>query len=68
MASRFMEIFLLKTLLDKLCKNTGFHLPVFFRTRTELLCPYTVEYGLVKTRILAYFMYCISQIIILTHI
>ena len=61
-----MQTFSLKTSLDKLCENKGFHLPVFPRTRTKLICPYTVENGSVKNRILAYFMQCISQTIILT--
>ena len=31
----FMQIFSVKTSLDKLCENTVFHLPVFPRIRTE---------------------------------
>ena len=32
------------------------------------LCSYTAEHGSLKTRILEYFMQCISQTITLTHI
>ena len=35
MTSRFMQIFSLKTSLDKLCENMVFRLPVFPRIRTE---------------------------------
>ena len=35
MTSRFMQIFSLKTRLDKLCENIVFHLPIFPRIRAE---------------------------------
>ena len=35
MTSRFMQIFLLKISLDKLCENTSFHVPAFSRMRAE---------------------------------
>ena len=76
MAFRFTQIFSLKTSLHKICENTGSHLPVFSRIKTESaimsLCQNTgqwmPEYGSVKIRILAYFMKYISQTIILTHV
>ena len=35
MTSRFTQIFLSKTSLDKLCENTAFQLPALSRMRTE---------------------------------
>ena len=47
-----------KDALHKICEKTGFHWPVFSRTRQNRFRfrPYTGEYEIVKTRILAYFM------------
>ena len=53
--------FLLCQSLHKIWSKTGFHWPVFSRIRAES-CPYTGEYGSVKTRILAYFMYWIMNL------
>ena len=69
MTYRFMQIFSLQISLHKLCKNMGFHLPYSHVSGQNLrLYPCTAEYGSVKTRILAYFIQCILQTIILTNI